>query len=183
MARHHSVSHRIGELVLVVFIAVGVVGAGAAVREALRGTSPVEAGDLTFSELAASVAPDGGSQVLSPSGWDVTLTMPYTAEMGKVVYAFHDTTSIGLSTSNLTALGPECSAARNGLGTLVRFTRGSWHSATQGDTSYHLIASLNGYDYGYRAPLNACTDDPEAQSIVNRQYAVVLESLATQPLR
>jgi hypothetical protein len=133
----------------------------------------VDAEALRGNEVRAVVS--GDQQVLTIADWQVRLALPLNAPgagLSQVSYAAQSSMSVGLSTADLSALGEDCRAGRDGLGALLRLPAGSYTTYAGRDVSLHFIARVGAYDYAYQTPHNACGQVPGAAAVLNREMTM-----------
>lgn len=175
----YKVLRPVRELGPVFLVAVAVVAVGTVSAAVFNYAQKAGAEEQPTREVAAVPASDGRQQVLMVKEWGVTLTVPLAAEMPLMSYASQSAVSVGLSTADLKAYGKECSAARGGLGSLVRIPAGTFGEYSKGDVSKQFVKTLGGYDYLYLAPEKVCVDSYAVSMIMNREKSVLYEALST----
>jgi hypothetical protein len=158
-------------------VAIGVAFASTLAGSIFDHAHQVDAEEISGArEYPASPGPNG-TQVLGVTTWNVRLTLPLAHEMPMLSYYPQSTGSMGLTSADLSALSPACSAAHNGLGSLVRFQAGSYIDAIHNNGTYSYIATIGGYDYAYLAPQGDCAAAPGAGATINREEAILLGSI------
>jgi hypothetical protein len=178
MRQQWQISARLRELWPIFFVAVAVAVFSTAAGSVFDHVHQVDAEELTAAEVTAT--PTGeGMQTINVADWGVSLTLPLAQDMPAVRYTTRSGGSVGLSSIDLEKMGPACLASRSGLGSLVRLPGGNFADAVHGNPAMHFIATINNYDYVYYAAQNACTDQPGASTIVNREESAIFASLDT----
>jgi hypothetical protein len=169
---------RLRELWPVFVIAVAVTILGTLSGSLFDKIHKVDAEEISTTTVGAKDAGDG-TQVIDISAWGVRMSAPIAAELPTLRYTTGSGDSVGLSSADLEKLSPACSAGRSGLGTLVRLSAGSFQKSAHGDPTLHFIGTINGHDYAYQSPINACADTPSASDIINRETSIIFSSLET----
>lgn len=167
---------RVRELGPIFLVAVSVAIFSTLAGSVFDNVHKVDAEELTGAETSA-VPVDGGMQQLDLLQWGVTLNVPLAAELPTLRYTTRSGDSVGLSSVDLEAIGPACLASHGGLGNLVRFPAGSFAASTHGDPAEHFIATVDGHDYAYQTPLNACANTSAAGAIINREESAIFSTL------
>jgi hypothetical protein len=143
----------------------------------------VDAEEISGQRVYAASSIANGNQVLTLAPWGVKLTVPLAKEMPTLSYAVQSgASSLGLSTADLAALGPDCTAARNGLGSLARMPAGTYTDTSGRNAAYNYITTLGAYDYAYIAPSGNCAALPGASFLLNREESILYGSLSTLSL-
>lgn len=158
----------------VLMVAVGVTLVGTLIGAVADHVHQVDAEAMPVAETKA--VPGVGSQVLAIHEWGVQLVLPLAEELPLVSYVSQSSESVGLSSADLSALGADCRASRNGLGTLLRLPQGSYAAYASRDASAHFVGALGQYDYAYQTPHNACANKPGAPELLNREMTVLSET-------
>lgn len=144
----------------------------------------VDAEEIASGETAAAPGPDD-TQLVTAADWGVRFTAPLAPELPTLKYTTRAGDTIGLSSADLEKQGPACIASRGGLGALLRFPAGGFAKTANGDPSKYFIAKINGYDYAYQKPQNACSDTKLGGEITNREVSIIfaaLDSLVAVPV-
>ncbi len=176
---------RIRTLVPVLVIAVAVTLFGTLAGSVFDHVHKVDAEELTAGETSATPGPDG-SQAVIMADWGVQFTAPLAAELPTLKYTTRNGDAIGFSSADLEQHGAACIAGRNGLGALLRFPAGGFAKSVNADFPKIFVATINGYDYAYQKPQNACSDTTAGAEITNREVSIfiaALDSLAASPVK
>jgi|GEM_PF-2001604 len=176
---------RIRTLVPVFLIAVAVTLFGTLAGSVFDHVHKVDAEELTAGETAAVVGP-AGTQVIIVADWGVQLTAPLAAELPTLKYTTRSGNAVGFSSADLEQHGSACIAGRGGLGTLLRFSAGEFAKTLNADLGKIFVSTVNGYDYAYQKPQNACSDTPAGAEITNREVSALFaafDSLSAIPAK
>lgn len=170
--------HKLSDLWPIFLVAVGVAFSSTLVGSVFDHVHQVDAEELGARSYAAAPGP-GGTQVLTIPAWGVSLPLPLALEMPALSYASQSSVSVGLSTTDLTQLGPACRPERNGLGALLRLPAGSYSATTQGQGRYSYIATIGQYDYAYEAPIGNCSGTEVGNAITVREQSILTAALSS----
>jgi len=178
MGQQRQISARLHELWPIFFVALAVAVFSTAAGSVFDHVHQVDAEELTAAEVTAAPAA-ADTQLVTIADWGVSLSLPLATDLPAVRYTTRSGSSVGLSSLDLEQIGPACLASRSGLGSLVRFGQGDYAASIHGNPAMHFIATIGDHDYAYYAAQNACTDDPAASVIVNREESVIFGALDT----
>jgi hypothetical protein len=170
-----------GELSPVLLVAVIVTLVGTITGSVLDHRHQIAA-DAQGTGTTWAVAGADQTQLLSFKDWGIQVSLPLVSELSLTGYSGQSASSRGLSSSELTKLGPQCDANNNALGTLMRYPAGTYAQAEKHALGENVLTTLGGYDYVYRFAQNSCVDSEIARVIVNRQESMLLDDLGSLSL-
>ncbi len=176
-------AHTIRELGPVFLVTLAVVVVATLAGAAISRRSPIDAEQVSAPAIQATAGPLDASgqptQIVAIPSWGVAATLPLATDLPLVSYVNHGDVSLGLATTDLAALGPACTAARDALGLLSRVSHGASPLPIPKGAISYVLTTIDGYDYRYQTAQTACTNTEAGHALVNRQTSILREALSS----